>query len=158
MKFIKILAVFLAAGPALAQTPDLDAVLDKVGDYVTSYERTFVGVVAEETSRQEVRGGRGRTDARGTTGDRAMPSRGRFMIDLPSGRVLSSQLIVDDNSLRAQIDVTYALEPAVEIFVPREMREQYALDDGTKIEGRATYAKFRRYVVTVDQTLARPKK
>jgi hypothetical protein len=29
MKFLKVLAVFLAAVPALAQTPDLDEVLDK---------------------------------------------------------------------------------------------------------------------------------
>jgi hypothetical protein len=32
---------------------------------VNAYERTFVGVVAEETYRQRVHGGRGRTDARG---------------------------------------------------------------------------------------------
>ena len=38
-----------------AQTPDLDALLDKAGDYVADYERTFVGVVAEETYRQQVR-------------------------------------------------------------------------------------------------------
>ena len=64
MKFLKVLAVFLAAVPALAQTPDLDDVLDRAGDYVTAYQRTFVGVVAEETYRQEVRGVAG-TDQRG---------------------------------------------------------------------------------------------
>jgi hypothetical protein len=56
MKFLRLLAVFLAATPILAQTPEVDAVLDKAGDYVATYERTFVGVVAEETYRQEVRG------------------------------------------------------------------------------------------------------
>ena len=64
MKFLKVLAVFLAAAPALAQTPDLDEVLDKAADYVTTYERTFVGVVAEESYRQDVRGAAG-VDQRG---------------------------------------------------------------------------------------------
>jgi hypothetical protein len=64
MKFLRLLAVLLAATPVLAQTPEVDAVLDKAGDYVATYERTFVGVVAEETYRQEVRGTAG-TDQRG---------------------------------------------------------------------------------------------
>jgi hypothetical protein len=278
MKFLRVLAVFLAAVPALAQTPEVDAVLDKAGDYVTVYEQAFVGVVAEETYRQEVRGRAG-TDSRGfavearsqrrdlksdmllvrapaddrwmqfrdvfdvdgtpvrdraerlaklflqpsasgqrqveditaesarynigrvnrnvnlpvlaltvlepqnrawfsfkgsrksgsvfeleyqeerggtlirTTGDQAMPSRGRFTIDLATGRVLSSELIAENRSLRAQIDVTYALEPSMGLFVPREMREKYALKDGSIIEGKATYARFRRYQVKVDEKI-----
>jgi hypothetical protein len=244
MRFLRVIAVFLAAVPGLAQTAEVDAVLDKAGDYVSAYERTFVGVVAEETYRQRVHGGRGRTDARGfplevagqrrdlksdlllvrapagdrwiefrdvfevdgkpvrdrgernvnlpvlaltvlepqnrawfsfkgrtksagqfeleyqeersgtlirTTGDRAMPSRGRFLIDLASGRVLTSELIVEDRLLRAQIDVVYTLEPVLEMFVPREMNEKYTTDDGSTIEGRATYAKFRRYQVVVGE-------
>jgi hypothetical protein len=38
-------------------------------------------------------------------------------------------------------------------FVPREMREKYALSSGSTIEGKATYAKFRRYQVTVNETI-----
>ena len=278
MKLLGILTACLIAVPALAQTPDVDAVLDKAGDYVAAYERAFLGVVAEETYRQEVRGLAG-TDPRGfaaeargqrrdlksdmllvrapagdrwmqfrdvfevdgkpvrdraerlaklflqpsastqqqvddiaaasaryniggvsrnvnlpvlaltvlepqnrawfsfkggrksggafeleyqeerggtlirTAGDEAMPSRGRFTIDLASGRVLSSELIAESGSLRARIEVTYALDPATDLFVPREMREKYVLRDGSTIDGRATYAKFRRYQVTVDTTV-----
>ena len=274
-----LLPCCLPALYASAQAPDqLDAVLDKAGDYVAAYEKTFVGVVAEETYRQEVRGV-GRTDQRGfategraerrdlksdmllvrapagdrwiqfrdvfevdgkpvrdraerlaklflqpsastqqqvddiaaasarfniggvnrnvnlpvlaltvlepqnrawfsfkggrkgnnlfeleyreersgtlirTTGDQAMPSRGRFSIDLTTGRVLSSELIAESGSLRAQIDVTYTPEPAMDMLVPREMREKYALKDGTNIDGRATYANFRRYQVKVAETI-----
>ena len=278
MKLLRILAVFLTASAAVAQTPDVDAVLDKAGDYVTVYERTFVGVVAEETYRQEIRGGTTRSDARGfpveaqnvrrdlksdlllvrasagdrwmefrdvfevdgkpvrdraerlaklflqpsasaqrqveditaesaryniggvnrnvnlpvlaltvlepqnrawfsfkggkkgtlfeleyqeersgtlirTTGDQSVPSRGRFIIDLASGRVLSSELNAESRSLRAKIDVSYALEPAIGMWVPREMREKYSLKDGSTIEGKATYAKFRRYQVMVDEKI-----
>jgi hypothetical protein len=283
MKLLRILAVSLLAAPVLPQTADVDAALDKAGDYVTAYERTFVGVVAEETYHQDARGRSG-TDARGfaveapgqrrdlksdlllvrapagdrwmefrdvfevdgqpvrdraerlaklflqpsastqqqveditaasaryniggvrrnvnlpvlaltvlepqnrawfsfkgnrksgnlfeleyreertgtlirTTGDQSMPSRGRFTIDLATGGVLSSELVVDDGSLRAQIDVTYALDPAMGILVPREMREKYALKDGSKVEGRASYANFRRYQVTVEQRVVPLKK
>ena len=278
MKLFKFLAVFLAIVPILAQTPDVDVVLDKAGDYVAAYERTFVGVVAEETYRQEVRGATGAdprgfpAEARGqrrdlksdmllvrapagdrwiqfrdvfevdgkpvrdraerlaklflqpsastqqqvddisaasaryniggvnrnvnlpvlaltvlepqnrawfsfkggkktgnlfdlefreersgtlirTAGDQSMPSRGRFTIDLDSGRVLSSELVAESSALRARIDVTYAFEPSMGFFVPREMREKYALNGGTTIEGKATYAKFRRYQVTVNETV-----
>jgi len=278
MKFLKVLAVFLAAVPALAQTPDLDDVLDKAGDYVAAYERTFVGVVAEETYRQEVRGVAG-TDQRGfafeargqrrdlksdmllvrapagdrwmqfrdvfevdgkpvrdrterltklflqpsasmqrqvddiaaasaryniggvnrninlpvfaltvlepqnrawfsfkgarksatvfdlefreerggtlirTAGNQAMPSHGHFTIDLATGRVLTSELIAESGSLRANIEVSYALEPAMELFVPREMKEKYTLSDGSRVEGKATYARFRRYQVTVAESV-----
>jgi hypothetical protein len=278
MKFLKVLAVFLAAVPALAQTPDLDDVLDKAGDYVTAYERTFVGVVAEETYRQDVRPAAG-TDQRGfaaegrgqrrdlksdmllvrapagdrwmqfrdvfevdgkpvrdraerltklflqpsasmqrqvddiaaasaryniggvnrninlpvlalavlepenrawfsfkgarksatvfdlefreerggtlirTAGNQAMPSRGHFTIDLATGGVLSSELIAESGSLHARIEVTYALEPTMELLVPREMKEKYTLSDGSRIEGKATYGRFRRYRVTVAETV-----
>ena len=65
MKFLKVLAVLPA--PPLRRSRrrrTLDDVLDKAGDYVTAYERTFVGVVAEETYRQEVRGARRHRPAR----------------------------------------------------------------------------------------------
>src|SRR5690242_16197325 len=55
----------LAAGAAAAQSTDQGALLDEVSDYVAAYERTFVGVVAEETYRQEVKPARAGTDARG---------------------------------------------------------------------------------------------
>lgn len=88
-----------------------------------------------------------------TAGDLSMPSRGRFQIDLATGRVLSSTLVAESAALRAQIDVAYALEPAVDMFVPREMREKYTLKDGSVIEGKAAYARFRRYQVTVNETV-----
>ena len=278
MKLLRLLVVLVVATPALAQTPEVDAVLDKAGDYVATYERTFVGVVAEETYRQELRG-IGGTDQRGfalearaqrrdlksdmllvrapagdrwiqfrdvfevdgkpvrdraerltklflqpsasaqqqvddiaaasaryniggvnrnvnlpvlaltvleplnrawfsfkgarkpgnlfdlefreersgtlirTAGDQSMPSHGRFTIDLDSGRVLSSELVAESGALRARIEVTYAFEPSMGFFVPREMREKYALSSGSTIEGKATYAKFRRYQVMVNETV-----
>ena len=77
-----------------------------------------------------------------------MTTCGRTFVGLvATGRVLASELIAGNGSLRAQIDVTYTPEPAMGMLVPREMREKYALKDGSTIEGKATYANFRRYQV-----------
>jgi hypothetical protein len=273
-----LLAVVAALSPVHAQPPDVDALLEKAADYVTAYERSFVGIVAEEAYHQEARGRAG-TDARGfaleaptvrrdlksdvllvrapagdrwiqfrdvfevdgkpvrdraerltklflqpsasterqvaditaasarynvggvnrnmnvpvlaltvlapenrpwfsfkgsrksgtlweldyqeersgtlirTTGDQGLPAHGRFTIEATTGRVLSSELVAENPSLRAQITVTYAAEPGLGMLVPREMREKYAVKDGSTIEGRATYAKFRRYQVTVEEKI-----
>src|SRR5262245_43517262 len=77
MRLIHLLAALAAAVvsvPLAAQSADLDELLDKASDYVALYERTFVGVVAEEAYRQQVRGGRSGTDLRG------------FPIEAPSQR------------------------------------------------------------------------
>jgi hypothetical protein len=80
MKFLRLLAVFLATAPAFAQTPQLDAVLDlrerpalpghdagdrqesslaavldRAGAYVVEFQRRLSGVVAEEIYVQHVR-------------------------------------------------------------------------------------------------------
>src|SRR4030095_5796012 len=65
-----LLALAVAASTALLHgqsrdLPDLDDVLDKVTDYVAVYTRDFIGVVAEETYRQDVRGRSGGADLRG---------------------------------------------------------------------------------------------
>jgi hypothetical protein len=283
MRLIRLLIALCAAFPALhlrAQPQDVDAILDKASDYVVLYERTFVGVVAEETYRQQVRGARTGTDLRGfpieapsqrrdlrsdvllvrapagdrwfqfrdvfevdgkpvrdrderltklflqpsadarrqeediaaasarynigavnrtvnlpvlalsvlepqnrawftfqigkrsgatveldyqeqdrgrtmihTNDDQPMRAHGRFTIDAATGRVLTSTLATETATLRAQIEVGYGAEPAVDMLVPREMRERYTLRDASTIEGRATYAKFRRYQVKVEEKI-----
>jgi hypothetical protein len=267
------LVVGIRAG---AQPPQLDDLLDKAADYVAGYKRDFVGVVADETYRQEVHGGTRGTDLRGfpiesprqkrdlksdvlfvrtpdgdrwlqfrdvfevdgkpvrdraerltklflqpsrsvqkqaediaaesaryniggvnrninvpvlalsvleidsrpwysftgapkkdvweidfreerggtfirTTGNQSMPSHGRFNVDAATGRVLSSELVAESGTLRARIDVTYAPEATLGLWVPREMREKYESKDGSTIEGRAVYSKVRRYQVTTDE-------
>jgi hypothetical protein len=273
-----VCAVALPLGIS-GQTADLDELVDRASDYVVLYEKNFVGVVAEESYRQTVHGGRAGTDLRGfpieapsqrrdlksdvllvrapagdrwiqfrdvfevdgkpvrdraerltrlflqpsasterqvaditaasarynvggvnrnmnvpvlalsvlepgnrpwfsfkgsrksgnlwelayqeersgtlirTTGDQPLPAHGRFTIESATGRVLGSELVAESGSVRAQITVTYAAEPALGMLVPREMREKYVVKDGSTIEGRATYAKFRRYQVTVEEKI-----
>jgi hypothetical protein len=87
-----------------------------------------------------------------TTGDQAMPARGRLTVERATGRVLATELQMESRELKARIDVTYAPEPSLGgLLVPREMREKYDTRDGSNVEGHAVYAKFRRYTVTVDE-------
>jgi hypothetical protein len=78
------------------------------------------------------------------TSGKDLPARGRVWIEPATGRVLLSELIAQDASVRATIDVSYQSEPLLGFLVPIEMREQYVgLRDGTVIDGNATYGRFR---------------
>jgi len=90
-----------------------------------------------------------------TTNDRDLPAHGRFWIEAASGRVVASELVANDPFVRGTIDVMYQLEPALDLFVPVEMRERYEVrKDGSKVEGTATYSKFRQFQVKVDEKIA----
>jgi hypothetical protein len=94
-----------------------------------------------------------------TTGNQSMPSRGRFVVEAGSGRVLSSDLVAESDALRARVEVTYGAEPSLGgMLVPTTMREKYELKDGSVVEGRASYSRFRRYQVRTDEALAPVKK
>ena len=68
-----------------------------------------------------------------------------------------SELIAEDPNVLATIDVSYQSEPLLGLLVPIEMRERYDVrGDGSRITGAATYGKFRRFSVQVDENVAAP--
>ena len=82
-----------------------------------------------------------------------LPSEGRFWIEPASGRVLVSELILDDGYWVSTIIVRYAADEQMGHLVPVEMQERYNhLRRGGRIEGTATYTHFRRFQVVVDET------
>jgi hypothetical protein len=84
-----------------------------------------------------------------------IPSHGRIWLDSSNGRVLQTELISEDTDLRADINVFYRKEPELDLLVPGEMREIYTIRlRDVRIDGRATYSKFRRFTVT---TAEKPK-
>jgi len=85
-----------------------------------------------------------------------LPSHGRAWIDHTTGRILETEMISQDTSLRAQITVTYRNEPGLPVLVPEQMREIYTIPrNDTRIDGRATYGRFRQFTVT---TTEKPKR
>jgi hypothetical protein len=81
-------------------------------------------------------------------------SRGRLWIDPDTGRVLMSEMITEDARVRGELLVSYQSAPLLGLLVPVELREQYTEGAGrTKITGRATYSNFRRFQVSVHQSI-----
>ena len=82
-----------------------------------------------------------------------LPAEGRFWIEPATGRVLLSELIIDDPNLRATIDVAYGMDLVIGHLVPVEMRERYRnRRDGSRVDGAAIYSKFRRFAVQVEES------
>jgi hypothetical protein len=85
----------------------------------------------------------------------SISSKGRFWIDPHSGRVLMSEMITENDDVRAQVNVSYQSEPLLGLLVPVEMREQYrARRYKATINGQATYDRFRRVEVDVRNMLS----
>jgi VWFA-related protein len=90
-----------------------------------------------------------------TTQGLDLPARGRFWTDPDTGRVLMSELITEDPTVRATIDVRYQSDARVGLMVPAEMRERYeGRRDGAVIEGNATYGKIRQFQVQANERIA----
>jgi hypothetical protein len=82
-------------------------------------------------------------------------SKGRFWIEPQSGRVLMSEMIAENDDVRAQVNVSYQSEPLVGLLVPVEMREQYrARRYNATISGQASYSRFRRAEADVRRSLS----
>ena len=79
---------------------------------------------------------------------------GTFWIEPKTGQVLRSELILTGHSGSAQatarIKVDFRLEPKLHLWLPSRMDEHYVTQGGT-IDGEATYAKFRKFRVTVEE-------
>jgi len=79
-----------------------------------------------------------------TTPSPGNPARGRFWIEPATGRVLMSELQMQNRQIKATIDVSFQSEPLLGLLVPIEMRERYeGRSTGSLIEGHATYGRFR---------------
>ena len=81
-----------------------------------------------------------------------LPTHGRFWIDPATGRVLMTELVAEDRTLRATIDVKFRSQPLDGMLLPLSMRERYeGRRSKSLIEGSATYDKFRQFTVNTDE-------
>jgi hypothetical protein len=90
-----------------------------------------------------------------TTNGRDLSARGRFWIEPATGDVLASELVAEDLTIKGTIDVDYGLEPTIGLRVPVSMRERYEIRrDGSRVDGEASYSRYRQFQVKVDEKLA----
>jgi hypothetical protein len=82
-----------------------------------------------------------------------LPSRGRYWIEPETGRVLITELVIEDENVDATITVRYETPADLDHPVPVEMRELYLNHlSGSRVEGTATYSRFRRFRVVVEES------
>jgi len=84
----------------------------------------------------------------GVGGD--VPSSGTFRLEPATGRLLQSELIAGSTStgVASKALVRYERDQKLQLWLPREMREQYVAQSGERLECVARYSNYRRAEVT----------
>jgi formylglycine-generating enzyme required for sulfatase activity len=130
----------------------------------TSEDGVRVRIVAYEETRTP-------TIIRGSEGHE-LPARGRLWIAPATGQVTRAELETSDKWVRATIAVRYKFDDAVNAAVPVEMREAYGISTAAsaspvpagkrdaaplsqqqRVNGVASYSRFRRFSVDVSATV-----
>jgi formylglycine-generating enzyme required for sulfatase activity len=81
---------------------------------------------------------------------------GRLWIDESTGTVLKTELAVEQPTVRAMIVTTFHIEEKSAIAPPWEMREQYTIANGPKVNTVARYGRFRRFDVSAGEEIRTP--
>ena len=78
---------------------------------------------------------------------------GRLWIEADTGRLMKTEVLLDQPTLRARITTSFRFDNRFGIAVPYEMQEEYKFDNGIKVTAVATYDRFRRFDVSTEDTL-----
>jgi hypothetical protein len=78
---------------------------------------------------------------------------GRLWIEAETGRLMKTEVLLDQPSLRARITTSFRFDDRFGIAVPYEMQEEYKFDNGTRVTAVATYDRFRRFDVSTEDIL-----
>jgi formylglycine-generating enzyme required for sulfatase activity len=81
---------------------------------------------------------------------------GRIWVEAVSGRVLKTELLVEQPAVRARVTTIFRMDERFGIAVPSEMREQYTLGTGNHVTTVASYGRFRRFDVRSDEVVHLP--
>jgi hypothetical protein len=78
---------------------------------------------------------------------------GRVWVEAETGRLMKTEVLLDQPSLRARITTSFRFDDRFGIAVPYEMQEEYKFDNGTRVTAVATYDRFRRFDVSTEDIL-----
>lgn len=82
-----------------------------------------------------------------TVQDTDRPASGRFWIEVATGRILQSELILTGRGVTATFNTLFEPVAPRDIAVPVRLREEYQLPSG-RLTGVATYKAFRKFTVS----------
>jgi VWFA-related protein len=102
----------------------------------------------------------------GRMGDQ--PVSGWLLVDPITGAVVETRMEAKQEESRGRIVVRYRRDPALGLWVPSDMNEEYSLPDSggsirwggiarVTIEGHATYSNYRRFQVKTEEKITPPK-
>lgn len=89
--------------------------------------------------------------------DKDLPVHGRYWINQSDGRIIRSEVNVEDPSVGAKITTDFKQDDRFKIDVPIRMSEIYRLTNGRVVTGTATYGRFRRFGVSTDEKIDAPR-
>jgi hypothetical protein len=89
--------------------------------------------------------------------DKDLPVHGRYWINRADGRIIRSEMNVEDPSVGAKITTDFQQDDRFKIDVPIRMSEIYRLINGRVVTGIATYGRFRRFGVSTDEKIDEPR-
>ena len=90
---------------------------------------------------------------RGSSG-KDLPARGRFWVDAITGHLMKTELLLEDNVQKTELTTAFRPDERFGISVPTEMKEQYSIKgNGGRIQGVATYQRFREFAVDVSESV-----
>jgi hypothetical protein len=78
---------------------------------------------------------------------------GRLWIEAETGRLMKTEVLLEQPTLRARITTSFRFDDRFGITVPYEMQEEYKFDSGIKVTAVATYDRFRRFDVSTEDIL-----
>jgi len=78
---------------------------------------------------------------------------GRLWVEAETGRLMKTEMLLIQPLLRGLVTTVFKFDERFGIAVPTEMVEQYITDNGTQVTAKATYDRFRRFDVSVDEEL-----
>ena len=82
-----------------------------------------------------------------------VPARGRYWVAPGTGRILITEMILEAGSFDSLTTTRYAEDETMGNAVPVEMRERYVNNSSRqRVDGTATYTRFRRFQVLVDES------
>jgi len=84
-----------------------------------------------------------------------MAAYGRFWIEAATGRVVKTEVRVDERGIKATLTTVFRPDERLGMDVPVEMREDYELAD-SHVSGNATYGRFRRFEVNASEEITPP--
>jgi hypothetical protein len=86
-----------------------------------------------------------------------VPASGRIFIDAQNGTVLRTEVTFRPGNGAAHLTANYQLDKGLGLWLPSEMKEEYQpVTVGFGTESTARYAKYRRFKVTTEETVANP--